>query len=434
MTTDGGSDPYSAFITLRDVNEFLRGWDASNSVVQLQVSREKAAAVIPSTSGSVMPFASQTLTRHQSETAQVLPDGVVLRISGNAILSAALKFTSAFVSPIPWSVERGALVCALHKATPNMELQVTIAYTDVNGEVSSQITPGADYSMKPPSSSAASKSTQRFEFKNDGKIELHTAASTTIISAPLLPSNKHESKEKVRQILAHPVIASVMVRAVSLKTVFPPKRVKSEQDRTINISSAGIEITGIVEENPVSVNFQYGKGDCSDYNFITPPTRNLTAKLAMVGLSQIGQCIASGTATGVELTFYEKTNETYYMCVRVMFSQLSSGSAFLSILEVRGSETSRPAAAASLSALKDLGDQPLVPQTEVPRHAPSVFVPGVLATARPTLPPQPLLDEEEEEEEEDDDDDGTSAPTATTAPGIPFDDGDDDDDDFEELR
>lgn len=372
-------DPYVGLVTLTDVNAVIRGWDGPSMRPMPEVSRGRISDIIPS-STTILPSASITLSQRPSEIAQSLPPGVVLRITGNSILSAAFKFAGAFTSPIPWGIERGSLLCCLHKDVPNMELQIQVSHTDVSGEVSPQFTPETEYAMKIPSSSASSKVAQRFDFKNDGSIELHTAASTVIIHAPSIISTRHVSKERVQNIISHPVIAAIGVRAASLKAVFPLKQVRGERDRTISISPRGVEISGTVEENLVSATFLCNR-DSPDYHFITPPTRLFYAKLTMDGLSKIGQCISSGSATEIEIAFYEKTQETYYMRIQVRFSPLSSGAAFIQILETGSPSTATTATTTAMPAISPRTSEPTI----VERTPPSASI-GM---------------EEEEEEEED---------------------------------
>jgi hypothetical protein len=372
-------DPYNGIISLRDFNDYMRGWDAYRPPTTMQVSRYTTKQVMPEGMNAMAPTTSRTLSRPLSEPAQTLPPDVQLRITGNATLTAAIKFAQPFTDLIPFSVEQNALVCLQQKTTPNLILNIIIPYTDVQGIVSPQLTPGSEYAMKRITATSITRLLPTFDFKNDGVIEQKSAASTVTVSgtSPSTKKARAEAEELIKRISAQATIASAWVHSGPLEAVFPTKKVKNEQDRDISITPSGIKISGVIDGKPASLLLRCDEGaaGCTDYGFRVLPKQSLQGKLLMAGLTQLGRCMTTGSATGVSLTFHEKVGTYYYLCISVPFTSTSSssGSAYIPIVG-----TTRvglpPVMSSSLSHMltpSDTGDQAVVSAPLIQSGVPS---------------------------------------------------------------
>lgn len=358
------ADPYAGIITLSDLNNFQRGWDSFESHTGTIISRCTARQVVPSNIKEMLPASSRTLSRQQSDAASPLPPDVQLQITGNSVLSQAIKFISPLIDPIPFSIEQNALVCTQRKVSPDATIMATISYADVQGITSTQMTPGLEYSMKPPTATAISRGSPKFEFKNNGVIEQRSTASTVIVSTAVQQTRKAEAQELIRRITAQSVIAQVSVNPIPLSTVFPAKKAKSEQDRNVSIDHTGIKITGTIDGKTaiLELKCEDASNGCDNYKFFMLPSQTVTGMLLMTGLSPLGRSMSAGGIAGVVLTFYDQVDHCYYMGITVQFSRVSSGSIYLPIIPVQtaGLPPAMPPSVSRLLVLPDAGDRAMV--------------------------------------------------------------------------
>jgi len=379
--SDGHVDPYLGLITLQDVLESVRGWD--NVLGAMQVSRYTAKQLLPPSvaAAAIIPSASHTLSRQQSETVQTLPSDVVLRIRCNSIFLAALKFASTFIDTIPFAIEQNALVCLLRRVTPNLVMQVTVQYTDIQGIPSPQLVPGIEYAVPRITQTEVAKSVVLIDFTTDRRVRRSGAAAMILSDGTVTGSaaSRGDAKELVKRIEASGVLAKAWVMASSFMSVFPSKKPKSEQDRTVEVSESGIEISGSIEGKKVVLRLGYDESvvGSQEYGYQVAPHGRLYGRMLMDGLSHLGRCTSASTHSTITLTIYDKVSNFFYLGITVAFSQLSAGTVYMPI--VPASKASLPAAMPAAMP-SSAGDFP--PQANP--YAPSLHTSAASAASAPS--------------------------------------------------
>jgi hypothetical protein len=136
----------------------------------------------------------------------------------------------------------------------------------------------------------------------------------------------------VKQIEAQDVICKCYIQASQLLEVFPAKRIKQEKVRYFKVTPEYLRIFGDICEKIATVEMSTKKDGAQDYGFDVAPKKEFYGRLEMMGLSQFGKPLSSGSSNPVSITIFDSAESHKYVKFHVPFSEMSYGDIYLRLI------------------------------------------------------------------------------------------------------
>lgn len=330
-------DPYIGLITKADVDAMCRGWPLAAKYLKplTVVSNKTGEQIVKETKIDSPPIKSETMKKEKKNDIIRLDPDTVLQVTADAAFASMLRFAVAFLSTVPIYLENQLLSIRYQSKTPRFIINTVLTYNDVRGVVGPKFHPGILYNVGRTSCLDMAKSKNAtISFQKNGEIVRSLQATRTTT-----PRERNASApagdilSMIKQIEEQDIICKCWVQASQLSEVFPTKRPRTETERYFKITPDGFQIYGEINEKEASLELSvHGAADA--YGFNISPTRELFARLDMIGLPQFGKPLMLGSAGPITITIYNSADAYKHVKLHVPFSSMSYGDIYLVILQM----------------------------------------------------------------------------------------------------
>jgi len=338
-------DLYKVLLSAFDLEKYCRGWllTAPTAMISAKSPEDLAPMVDKNT---IAPTSAPTLNQRSVDATQEDMKGVILKISCKPVYVNFTKFISFILSPVPLVLEARSIASIFCRISPDLICRGILHWDDVNAVRGSSFQEGKPYATRAVSHGETSKGKDTFIIFTEDGIKLSVSNLKKEIGEPLTNASQLEALDKIRQIERRPIVARCSMPSKLLLGIFPNKKVNSETDRIIQLSEAGINISGKVDTHETSLTLSCQKPE-TGCTFEVKPTRSVTLALRMSGLCQLGKSI--NATTNITLVFYQGADLLYHLKMMAPLSKFSSIDLFLRL--VPSSKRSAPLTIKTIASL-----------------------------------------------------------------------------------
>jgi hypothetical protein len=229
-------------------------------------------------------------------------------------------------------LENRAIVIRYDSKSPIATINAVLTYTDVEGITGPSFRPGVVYCIgKTHHADIAKSRNATLSFENNGKVlKLCQASKVEMMSEN--SSSSVDISSTVKQIETQDIVCKCYIQASQLLEVFPSKRIKQEKERYFKVTPDSLTISGEIGEKLASVELKAKREGAQDYGFDVSPRKEFYGRLEMMGLSQFGKPLSSGSSNPVSITIFDSAETYKYIKFHVPFSEMSYGDIYLRLV------------------------------------------------------------------------------------------------------